>query len=198
MSDPDTIRFYDENAAEYAAFADEAAEHPKLAAFAAEMPEGARILDLGCGTAWAAAHLRDRGFSVDAMDASAGLIAEAERRHGITPRKAAFRTLSARSRYDGIWCHFALQHAERAERPQIFERIHTALRPGGLAYIGVQKGPLDWRDEHGRLYCPFRDAEMAELLDEAGFREPRLEYGTGRNFDGTPTLGLYAWARKDG
>lgn len=196
-ADERTIDFYDRNAAEYAAFAEESAEHPKLTAFIAEMSPEAKVLDFGCGTGWAAAAFRDAGLRIDAMDASAGLIEVARTRYGIEARKAAFRTLSARSRYDGIWCHFALQHAERPERPQIFERLHTALRPGGLLYLGVQKGPLDWRDEFGRLYCPFRDEDMADLLAAAGFRDPRFEYGTGKNYDGTPTLGLYVWARKD-
>ncbi len=195
--DRDTIAFYDGNADDYASFAAESAEHPKLEAFIALMPPEAKVLDLGCGIGWAAAAFRDAGFRIDAMDASAGLVAKARELYGIEARRAAFRTLSARSRYDGIWCHFALQHAERPERPQIFERIHTALRPGGLVYIGVQKGPMDWRDDFGRLYCPFRDEDMAALLDDAGLTDHRFEYGTGKNYDGTPTLGLYVWARKN-
>ena len=195
-TDNTTIAFYDGNAGDYAKFAAESAEHPKLTAFADRLPEGARVLDFGCGIGWAAAALRDLGFSVDAMDASRGLAEEGKRRYDLDIRVAHFRTLSSRARFDAIWSHFALQHAPRADRDQIFERLGTALRPGGLLYVGAQKGPMDWRDDLGRLYCPFREEDMADLLARHGFDEPEFEYGSGTNYDGTPSLGLYTWARK--
>ncbi len=132
------------------------------------------------------------GFVADGLDASAALAAEAGRRYGLSVRVADFRTLSYRQRYDGIWCAFALQHASREDRPQIFERIHTALRPGGQLFVGVQKGPMDWRDEHGRLYAPFMQDELESLL--AGFERIVFDTGTGKNYDGTPVLNIYATA----
>ncbi|NNU81564.1 methyltransferase domain-containing protein [Halovulum dunhuangense] len=198
--DPQTLAFYDDRAADYAEFADARAEtlHPQLQAFLARMPLGARILDLGCGTGWAAAAMQAQGHRADAWDASHGMAEEAKARHGIEVRVAPFHTLSARNRYDGIWCHFALQHAPRETRAPIFERLGNALRPGGLLYLGVQKGPRDWRDDMGRLYCPFREDEMTDLLTAAGFSDLEYEAGTGRNFDGTPTLNLYVRARRNG
>jgi len=197
-TDPDTIAFYDRNAADYAQFAEDARDPAALNRFMDALAPGARVLDLGCGTGWAAATLAASGFQADAMDASAGLIAEAAARHGLAARKAHFRTLSARHRYDGIWCNFALQHAPRPDRPQIFERMEAALKPGGLLYIGVQKGPMDWRDDHGRLYCPFLQSDMEAFLTTAGFTDLEFEQGTGKNFDGSATLNLYVWARKNG
>ena len=193
--DRDTVSFYDNTAEDYAEFSVEQAEHPKLTAFLAALPEGARVLDLGCGIGWAAAEIGAEGHRVEAWDASSGLAAVAKARYGVDVRIADFVTLSLRQRFDAIWCHFALQHASRGERPAIFERLHTALRPGGLLYVGVQKGPMDWRDDLGRLYCPFTEDDMRDLLEQAGFSEIDLQFGTGRNYDGTPTLGLYAWAR---
>lgn len=194
-TDPQTLAFYDENAESYAAFAEESATHPRLATFLAEMPANARLLDFGCGNGWAAAAMAEAGHRVEAIDASRGLAEQARQKHGIEVRVAPFHTLSYRARYDGIWCHFALQHADRASRPAIFERLHTALKPGGLLYVGTQKGPRDWRDELGRLYCPFREEEMINLLETADFGPPDLAHGTGKNYDGTPTLNLYVFVR---
>lgn len=197
-ADPQTLAFYDQNAAAYAEFADPEAENPWLAEFLAELPEAARVLDLGCGTGWAAAAMIDAGHQVDAMDASAGLAAEAAGRHGLEVKVAAFRTLSRRARYDAIWSHFALQHAERNERPQIFERIAVALKPGGLFCMAAQKGPRDWRDTEGRLYCPFREEDLAALFAANGLTSVKVAFGTGKMYDGTPTLNIYAMARHDG
>jgi len=193
-SDPQTLAFYNENAKAYGAFAEESREHAKLTEFLAKLPEAARVLDFGCGSAWAAAQMNAAGHEADAIDASEGLAAQAMEVYGLTVRVAPFHTLSYRARYHGIWCHFALQHADRDSRAQIFERVHTALKPGGVFYIGAQKGPRDWRDDLGRLYCPFREEELTKLLTDAGFKEWELGHGTGKNYDGTPTLNLYAFA----
>lgn len=195
--DPPTLEFYNTNAAEYARFAAPEERYPRLDRFISMMPEGARVLDLGCGTGWAAAAMRDAGLHPDAIDASDGLAEQARALYGIEVRPGRFRTLSARQRYHGIWCHFALQHAAREDRPQIFERLHAALKRGGLLYLSAQKGPVDWRDAHDRLYCPFREEDLRALLAGAGFDEPELDTDTGRMFDGTPTLNIYAWARAD-
>ncbi|MEM9641511.1 MAG: class I SAM-dependent methyltransferase [Pseudomonadota bacterium] len=197
-ADPETLAFYNDNAEAYANFATENAGHPRFKSFVAALPEAARVLDFGCGTGWAAAAMIEAGYTADAMDASAGLAEVALKRYGLTVKVAAFRTLSRRARYDAIWCHFALQHADRADRPQIFERMGTALKPGGLLYLSSQKGPRDWRDDHGRLYCPFRKDELTELLNDAGFETPEFEFGTGKMYDGTSTLNIYATATRNG
>lgn len=194
-SDPDTLAFYDGHAAEYAEWSAQQPEFPRLVDYMARLSPGARVLDLGCGSGWAAAAMRDKGFAVDAMDASQGLADEANARYGLSVKVAPFITLSRRARYDGIWCNFALQHAPRADRAEIFARLHTALKPGGLLHLAVQKGPRDWRDDLGRYYSPFREEEMTDLLAAAGFDDPDLAHGTGTNYDGSPTLNMYVWAK---
>lgn len=197
-ADPATLVFFDENAQAFGDHAEAHADHARLDAFAKELPEGGRVLDYGCGTGWASAALIEKGFRADATDASDAMIAEAQRRHGLTPRKAVFRTLSVRQRYDGIWCWNALHHAERADRAAIFERMGTALRPGAPLFLSVLKGPVDWRDERGCLYSPFREDEMTDLLTSGGFDAPDYDHGTGRLFDGKPVLMLYVRARANG
>lgn len=192
--DTDTRNFYEANAIEYAEFAAPSADHPRLLAFMASLPEAGRVLDLGCGSGWAGGAMLAEGFAADGLDASPALAAEAERRYGLSVRIGDFRTLSARQRYDGIWASFSLQHAPREDRPQIFERMHTALRSGGKLAIGVQKGPMDWRDDHGRFYAPFMQDELEALL--AGFDDILFESGTGKNYDGTPTLNVYVTATR--
>ena len=39
---------------------------------ASALPAGGDVLDFGCGSGWAAAHLRDAGFQVSAIDGSSG------------------------------------------------------------------------------------------------------------------------------
>ena len=71
--DEATLGFYTREAAAYADYAviDEA--EPHMAAFAAMLPQGGRVLDFGCGSGWAADHFRNLGFRVDGYDGSEGL-----------------------------------------------------------------------------------------------------------------------------
>lgn len=197
-ADPATLAFFDEQAEAFGDHAEAQADHARLDAFALKLPQGGRVLDYGCGTGWASAALIEKGFRADPTDASDAMIAEAGRRHGLTPRKAVFRTLSVRQRYDGIWCWNALHHAERADRAAIFERMGTALRPGAPLFLAVLKGPVDWRDDRGCLYSPFREDEMTDLLTTNGFHAPDYDHGTGRLYDGKPVLMLYVQAHAHG
>ncbi|MCV6592465.1 MAG: class I SAM-dependent methyltransferase, partial [Silicimonas sp.] len=74
MSDRETLDVYDQRAAEYATHftADGASKH--LSAFIAALPEGARVLDLGCGPGTAARKMAAAGLKVEAWDASAEMV----------------------------------------------------------------------------------------------------------------------------
>ncbi|MEM6464886.1 MAG: class I SAM-dependent methyltransferase [Pseudomonadota bacterium] len=194
-TDPETISFYDTNAAAYAEFAIEVTEHPKLVAFANALPPGARVLDLGCGVGWAAAALRDLGFAVDAQDASTGLAAEAKTRFDLDVRVAPFDALEAEGYYDGVFCHFALQHTPVEAREDVFGRIARALKPKGVFYAGVQSDPEPWRDEISRLYNPFSHETLRTLCAQVGMTVEKIETGQGKGYDGRPSENAYLWAR---
>ncbi len=191
-TDDQTIAFYNAEAKAYAETAEERNASPRIDAFIDRLPEDARVLDLGAGSGWAIKRFKRAGHRADGIEPARELAEEGARRYGIEIRPGHFLTLSARQRYDGIWCNFALQHAPRSDRPAIFERIHTALRPGGILHIGVPKGPTDWRDDHGRIYAPFTQAEMEELL--TGFTDLEWESDAGEAFDGTRMLMLFVTA----
>ncbi len=196
MSDRETIAFYD---AEPGRYADMVAREltdapPELARFAAALPPGARVLDLGCGPGWAAAWLAARRFAVDATDASAGMAAEARRRHGLEIRVEPFEALGVHAIYDGIWCAFALLHDTRAALPGHLARIARALRPGGRLYLGMKEGEGERRDTLGRHYIYVSQPEIEALLAEAGFGEIAAERDRVRGCTGAiePVLHLFA------
>ena len=71
MSDAETLRIYDDRAADYAAQnQDYLSQDPRLHSFIAACPTGARVLDLGCGPGTSAAVMAAAGLQADAMDAS--------------------------------------------------------------------------------------------------------------------------------
>lgn len=185
MSDKDTLKVYDARAAEYARLTGEGqASDPHLAAFIEECEAGGRVLDLGCGPGVAAGVLAQAGFEVDATDASSEMVALAARRPGVTAWQASFDDIEGSALYDGIWANFCLLHAPRADMPRHLAALHAALKPGGLFHIGLKTGTGEKRDALGRFYTYYTEAELEDLLSDAGFAVQFRAYGRDKGLDG--------------
>lgn len=167
--DDETLGVYRARAQTYAAMTDDLAGDKHLAAFIAALPQGARVLDLGCGPGWAAAQMAAAGLLVDATDATAEMVAMAAARPGVTAWQASFDEISGDALYDGIWANFSLLHAPRQALSAHLGALHRALRPAGLFHIGMKTGTGDGRDSLGRYYTYYTEAELRALLSAAGF-----------------------------
>lgn len=183
--DRDTIRVYDERAAEYASVTAQHVNSPFLQAFTAALPPAARVLDLGCGPGLFAAEMARAGLRVDASDASAEMVALAARHRDVSVSLATFDELSATDTYDGIWANFSLLHARRADLPRHLAAIHRALRPGGQFHLALKTGTGEGRDLLGRFYTYYTPEELTALLHDAGFTVTKITPGRDKGLDGT-------------
>lgn len=192
-ADRETIAVYDTRSHDYAARHNGRSAEPGLVDFLATLPEGAHLLDLGCGTGDSAHRFLKQGFTVDAVDASPAMISRA-RELGVAARLATFDEIDAVALYDGIWASYSLLHAPRAEMSGHLARLHRALKPGGRFHIGMKLGTGEQRDTLGRLYVYYSEAELVALLVQAGFtvtaRETRRDVG----LDGTAYQGIWIQA----
>lgn len=181
MSDNQTIEVYDAEAERYAKLVSRPAPSADLQAFIDAVPQGGRVLDLGCGPGNSASMMRDAGLDVAASDASAEMVRIAHEIHGIEARQARFDDLTEHCAYDGIWANFSLLHAPKTDMPNHLAAIHRALKPGGIFHIGLKLGDDAARDKLGRFYSYYRETELMDLLDAAGFtpRSPRFGEDTG-------------------
>lgn len=185
MNDDETIRVYDARAKDYADANATLFELAELEAFAATLPAGGRVLDLGCGPGQYAARLAMMGFEVHALDASAEMVARAGAHAGVTAFQARFDALEGPSYYDGIWANFSLLHLPRAELPGQLARIHGALKPGGTFHIGMKLGEGEGPDRIGRFYAYYGEDELERLLAAAGFMVTARKRGSGPGLDGS-------------
>jgi SAM-dependent methyltransferase len=167
--DARTIAVYDAKAADYADRFRTSRPDRHLTAFMADLPAGARVLDLGCGPGTASAFLRAAGFRPDPVDASAAMVRIANERHDIGARMASFDEIDAVGVYDGVWANFSLLHAGRDDLPRHFAALHRALRPGGLLHVGMKTGTGAGRDALDRLYTYVTVRELTGLVTDAGF-----------------------------
>jgi len=150
-SDPATIAFYEARAPHYVLHFGERHSH-RLDAFLDRLPEGAAVLELGCGGGRDAARIKARGFALDATDAAAAMVAKANERWGVGARVMAFHELDAEAAYAGVWAHASLLHVPRAGLAAILARIARALAPGGWFFASYKLGRGEGRDALGRLY----------------------------------------------
>ena len=183
MSDS-TIAAYDARAQDYARLTAALEERAEMEAFAALLPEGARLLDLGCGPGHHAEWFAARGFAVEALDASGEMVALTATRPGVSARQADFADLPANPTYHGIWANFSLLHLPRAALAVQLRRMKRALYPSGLLHLGMKLGAGEGRDRLGRFYTYWGEEELEALLLEAGFTITARRHAEGRGLAG--------------
>ena len=131
--------------------------------FTAGLPPQGRVLDAGCGSGRDSRAFKERGFEVEAFDASAEMAALATAHSGVSVRQMAFSELNETARYDGIWCCASLLHLPRHALPDAMRRLATALRPGGVWYLSFKYGSGD-RTVAGRHFTDLDEEGLAGLV----------------------------------
>lgn len=185
MSDPRTLAVYDAQADDYETMMNAEAQHDTvIGPFIAACRPGGHILDLGCGPGNFARMMAAAGLQVTALDASAAMVERAGRVDGVIPRHATFHDVTETAVYDGIWAYFSLLHALREEMPDHLARLHAALRPAGVFYIGMKTGTGGGRDPIDRHYQYYSPEELETLLTDAGFTTGRSWTGYGKGLSG--------------
>jgi SAM-dependent methyltransferase len=160
---------------------------PSHAAFVARLAglvrQGGTVLDAACGTGkyWPA--LLAAGLRVTGVDQSAGMLAQARRKHQQVPSQVlALQDLGRLDdRFDGLICVDALENVAPEDWPQVAAGLAGVLHPQAPAYLTVElpDGPLpppaDPRQVPGEVtegggyhYYPPRDL-VRGWLDAAGF-----------------------------
>lgn len=133
--------------------------------FIACLPPGARILDAGCGSGRDAKAFSEMGFTVEAFDASAELVALARQFSGKPVERMRFQDVAAVEKYDGIWCCASLLHVSEAELPEVMTKLAIALKPGGVWYLSFKYGRGE-REKDGRRFTDLDAAGLQKLVDE--------------------------------
>jgi SAM-dependent methyltransferase len=175
-----------------------------LALLEAELPEGARVLDLGCGAGVPIARRLAERFEVTGVDISERQVELARRNvpgvtfiHGDMAAQA-FPEAS----FDAVVAFFSIFHLPREEHGALFRSIASWLRPGGylVASTGVYSDPgtveEDWLG--APMYWSFYPgARNLEMLRASGLEIVKAREETSDE-DGQPTTFLWLVARKPG
>ena len=103
------------------------------------LPEGAAILDIGCGSGWTTVFLAESGFDATGIDLAPPLIQDAEARADRYGNPAKFAVadmdyFDLGERFDGVLVFDALHHSNR--QADVVSRVAAHLKPGGWVLFG--------------------------------------------------------------
>ena len=110
------------------------------ARFASLLPNGARVLDAGCGSGQKARFFEERGLRLLGIDFSEKLLEIARR----TAPASDFRLVDLRDvgtmteKFEGVFAQASLLHIPKAEAFAVVEGMVSRLVPRGLLYVAVK------------------------------------------------------------
>ena len=163
ISQDTTLSWYRDNAIQYAEETRNSLVLDALWEFLSRMKEGGTILDYGYGSGRDSAYFLDKGFSVDSLDGSAEMKAQAERLFGIKVKLASFLSLEEKDKYDGIWAQASILHLEEHDLRVALTLIERALKRDGVFYSSFRKGEEDGY-ENGRWYTNMTERRFLSFL----------------------------------
>ncbi len=152
---------------------------PELDKFAALLPAGATMLDVGCGPGLDSAVLQDRNFTVIGLDYSYEMmrVGRDEHDHKLSFCQADMRHLPIGRQVDGIWASASLLHLQREDLLPTMQGFWRVLKPGGLLYLSVKLGQgAKWvhadKYEHDleRFFTFWQPETIDPLLETAAFQ----------------------------
>jgi 2-polyprenyl-3-methyl-5-hydroxy-6-metoxy-1,4-benzoquinol methylase len=121
----------------------------------AYLPQGARVVDYGCGPGHLLPHLLEAGYRVTGAEIDLGAIGKISEqfwsRAGFEGLVTIDELLSQNKAFDGVFLIEVVEHLEDASLARTLTNAHRLLKPGGLLFVTT---PNDERLEDNMVYCP--------------------------------------------
>ena len=159
-----TLEYYNRNAREFAEGTSGVDFSGIQNRFLSHLPEGALILDFGCGSGRDTRYFLGKGFRVEAADGSEELCRLASVYTGIPVKQMLFQELEETEKYDGIWACASILHLRRDELPKVLMKICRALKRGGILYVSFKYGDFEG-ERNGRYFTDMTEETAEELLE---------------------------------
>ena len=161
MSDAMTLNYYNSNAAVFSETTKNVDFSEVQQIFTNYLSLDASVLDFGCGSGRDTRYFIDHGYHVTATDGSEVICKMATDYTGIQVKQMLFEELDDRNQYDGIWACASILHLSREELPDIFRKMHRALKKNGIIYTSFKYGTFEG-ERNGRYFTDFTE----ELFEE--------------------------------
>lgn len=163
----ETIMYYNTNAEEFYNGTVNADMSDLYTHFEKYIKPGASVLDCGCGSGRDSRYFMQRGYDIEAIDASCEMCKKTEELIGKKVICMSFNEIEAKSEYDGIWACASLLHEEKEKLPNVISKLEKALKPNGIIYMSFKYGEFCGL-RNGRYFVNMTEESMDEILSSAG------------------------------
>jgi SAM-dependent methyltransferase len=161
--DQASINYYDENSRAFVVDTAQVDMGQLYEPFLNCIPEGGRILDLGCGSGRDTKYFMDKSYEVVAIDASEKMVEATKRLANANVLQLRFDQMKFENEFDGIWACASLLHVPETALKNVLELCLHALRPTGVIYASFKYGSAQ-RFERGRLFTDFNEEKLNVLV----------------------------------
>lgn len=168
-----SIAAYNENAAQYAEWAQTLPMSSQLEQFLATVPAAGRILDAGCGPGRDLGVMESLGYQTTGVDLSTEFV-DLARASGHDVHLSDLRSLPfPDATFDGVWSCASLVHLPVTAAADALTELRRVTDDGGSLFVTVKAGGTGgaWEDTlHGRRWFYRWDVDtFAALTAEAGY-----------------------------
>ena len=161
----ETLEFYDQIVNDFASRTVSADMSEEQGRFTACLPEGALILDFGCGSGRDTKAFLDAGYRVTSLDGSPALCRAAHLLTGQEVICSFFGDYRPEGLYDGIWACASLLHLSEEDLLSTVRKYAAALRSGGCFYMSFKKGDFSGVRK-GRFFTDLTEERLSDLLGQ--------------------------------
>lgn len=165
MNALETINYYNQNAARFAAETVQVDFESTQKRFTDKLPAGAAILDFGCGSGRDTKYFLSQGYQVEAVDGSAELCKLASGYTGVKVKNMLFQELAEVERYDGIWACSSILHLPPYELANVMRKMVIALKHNGIIYTSFKYGTFAG-ERNGRYFTDMTEETFGDFLKQ--------------------------------
>ena len=158
-----TLEYYNENADKFILGTLNADMMTIQKEFINHIPQGGKVLDLGCGSGRDSLFFKKYGYDVTALDGSVEMCIQAEKNIGQPVINMTFDKLDYNSEFDGIWACASLLHVSSKDIEEVLFKIEKAMKPGGYFYCSFKYGSYEGERE-GRYYTDYTEESIDSLF----------------------------------
>ena len=174
---PDTIGYYQRNAARFIAATAGFDNSALLVPFMRSVVMGGHVLDAGCGSGRDGAVLARSGFRVTAIDGCAAMV-DAANALGLNASVRRVQEIDDRGVFDGVWAEALMLHVPHSEVPDVISRFATALTPVGSLFVSVKEGNGESVAPDGRFFSYFSQSGFEKSIEDTGRFDVRAFWPT--------------------
>lgn len=130
------------------------------------VPEGGKILDLGCGSGRDSMNFMKLGYEVIAVDGAKKLAKKASVLLGKEVIVSTFEELELKEKFHGIWACASLLHIKREDLKTVLNNLYNNLDDNGVFYMSFKYGEKEYVDDKNRYFNCFTDESIISFINE--------------------------------